>query len=192
MKEYIRKIPLVLLLIWPYTLFVLAFIPEKVYNDTVNAMSIFLLGMCGLCILSVVNAIFYKGEDISYKLAFWSMVIKLVHIPFYVFIFICGIMMLPASLLTILVVVAWAVYLMLFVIDYIFLLSSSAYTIKAIWTAKKQGKVRGVTAIVLTFFSFIFVTDIICAIIIYIITRKYKKREPVIGQQLSMEKFEEN
>ncbi len=162
--KYIRRILLGLLLVWPHLLTVVGGISEELSLVYIISIPIVLL-------ISIINALLYKSDNTAEELAFGALIIKVAHIPFYVTIFLTGVVLLPASLFTIMAVFAWAIYLVLFIIDYIFLLSSSAYTIKSIWIAKKQGLIHVAVAIALTIFSFVFVTDVICAILNCIVIR---------------------
>ena len=161
----IRVILLYLLMVWPHLMSIIGAVSDVAYL-------IYLISIVVVCIISAINAITYPSDASPEKLAWWALIIKLAHIPFYIKIFVGGLLMLPASLLTIMVAFAWFIYLLLFVVDYLFLLSSSAYSVKAIWTAKKQGIIPKSLAVILSIFSFIFVTDIISAIVAYVLVKK--------------------
>ena len=163
--KHMREVLLGLLLVWPHLMSVAGEISNEI-------LVVYLISIVVVCIVSIINAFTFKGDDVPEKLTLWTLLIKLVHIPFYIRIFVSGVLMLPAALLSIMVAFAWAIYLLLFVIDYLFLLSSSAYSVKAIWTAKKQGIIPKSLAVILSIFSFIFVTDIICAVVAYALVKK--------------------
>ena len=47
-------------------------------------------------LMNIVNAWMYKDEDNCYRLAFFDMLIKLLHIPFYLLVFLIGVLMFMA------------------------------------------------------------------------------------------------
>lgn len=49
------------------------------------------------------NAWMYKGENACYRLAFFDMLIKLLHIPFYLLVFLVGVLMFVAMVVPALV-----------------------------------------------------------------------------------------
>ena len=96
MNSVLKKVLPVVLLIWPYLFFVGFLIGEE--NE--NLFSAFFLGYLVMTavvyLMNIVNAWMYKGEDDSYRLAFFDMLIKLLHIPFYLLVFLIGVLMFMA------------------------------------------------------------------------------------------------
>ena len=96
MNSVLKKILPVVLLIWPYLFFVSFLIGEE--NE--NLFSAFFLGYLVMTavvyLMNIVNAWMYKGEDNCYRLAFFDMLIKLLHIPFYLLVFLIGVLMFMA------------------------------------------------------------------------------------------------
>ena len=106
---------------------------------------------------SLLYPLFTKADP--RELAFWNMIVKLCHIPFYIFIFILGIGVMIAIPL-------------LFIIDAIILILSSAYGISALVRAAHREQIgTGFLAVNLTGHLF-FVADVICSVIVW---RKLRK-----------------
>ena len=160
------------MMVWPYILF--AGVGNKEYE--IMGMPLFYV-YCALiiavCVINLINAVVYKSEKLLHDLAFWSMIIKLVHIPFYVLVYLLGILMIPSMLFVPMTFITPFIILFLVVVDVLFMVSSSSYMLKGIWTAKNKEIISKGVAIVLTIFCFVFVGDVICAILFY---RKIKQR----------------
>lgn len=96
MNSVLKKVLPVVLLIWPYLFFAGFLIGEE--NE--NLFSAFFLGYLVMTavvyLMNIVNAWMYKGEDNCYRLAFFDMLIKLLHIPFYLLVFLIGVLMFMA------------------------------------------------------------------------------------------------
>ena len=96
MNSVLKKVLSVVLLIWPYLFFAGVLIGEE--NE--NLFSAFFLGYLVMTavvyLMNIVNAWMYKGEDNCYRLAFFDMLIKLLHIPFYLLVFLIGVLMFMA------------------------------------------------------------------------------------------------
>ena len=96
MNSVLKKVLPVVLLIWPYLFFAGFLIGEE--NE--NLFSAFFLGYLVMTavvyLMNIVNAWMYKVEDDSYRLAFFDMLIKLLHIPIYLLVFLIGVLMFMA------------------------------------------------------------------------------------------------
>ena len=96
MNSVLKKVLPVVLLIWPYLFFDGFLIGEE--NE--NLFSAFFLGYLVMTavvyLMNIVNAWMYKDEDNCYRLAFFDMLIKLLHIPFYLLVFLIGVLMFMA------------------------------------------------------------------------------------------------
>lgn len=175
MKKIIRKIPMWILMVCPY-IYVFDFVSISGGEREIAGIPLF-YAYCALtlvvCVVNLINAFTYKSEKIVYDLAFWSMVIKLVHIPFYILVYLLGILMVPSMLFIPMTFITPFIILFLVVVDVLFMISSSGYMLKGIWTAKKQEVISKRLAIVLTIFSFVFVGDVVVSIVFY---RKIKTR----------------
>ena len=69
-------------------------------EENENLLSAFFLGYLVMTavvyLMNIVNAWMYKDDDNSYSLAFFDMLIKLLHIPFYLLVFLIGVLMFMA------------------------------------------------------------------------------------------------
>lgn len=146
------------LLIWPYMVIPLFL---DIFDSTsgsiyfiVYALStvvVYLLNIVHACLLSDVH-----------QLAFWNMVLKLAHIPFFLAVFFFGIGIMVAIPL-------------LFVIDAALMVTTSAYGIKAGICAHKQHHLSLEHTVLLSLGHLLFVTDVICSIITYTRLGKHKE-----------------
>ena len=96
MNSVLKKVLPVVLLIWPY----LFFIGFMIGQDNETLFSAFFLSYLVMTavvyLMNIVNAWMYKDEDNCYRLAFFDMLIKLLHIPFYLLVFLIGVLMFMA------------------------------------------------------------------------------------------------
>ena len=115
----------------------------------------------------------------DYHLAFWNMLVKLIHIPFYVGVFVFGIMLLLAAVVPGLIFITPVIVLILIVASYLLMITTSTYGINAIIRAKKKGTVSTGFVIVNIILHVFFVTDVISAIIVFV---KMKSNKQVMYQ----------
>lgn len=114
---------------------------------------VFLLVLTACLLYAVFTKASAKG------LAFWNMVVKLCHIPFYIFIFIFGIGVMIAIPL-------------LWLIDLILMLTSSSFGIRALVHAKCEGSISTGFMTVNILCHFVFVADVVSSVITYLKLRK--------------------
>ena len=175
--DKIKKILPITLLVWPY----LCILPFGLGSDNEEFSAVFILLYCGLTLvvyaLNIINACLYKGEDACYKLAFWTMLIKLVHIPFYLCVFVIGVCLLLAAVVPALLLVTPIMVFMLFLIDLLLMVTSSLYGMNALIRAARQGMVSKKFAVIGSILHFFFVTDVICSIVVYAKLRKGRKKK---------------
>lgn len=158
-----KKIPMLLLLIAPYAFG--CFMSYSFGNNAniragiilylavllLNMMYAFILPRCG-----------FDGEQIL----FGGMLLKLCHVPIYLFIF---------SIVLLTHVLSITLIPTLFVFDYSLLLSSSAYGVCGILNGYKSRKISLITLIANIFVQFIFCIDIFSSIYCYTKVRKSPK-----------------
>lgn len=125
-------------------------------------------------IWNIINAFKYKGQNTAKELAFFNMIIKIVHIPFYLSVFAIGAMFLLTSVVPALTFVTPIILINLFITDIILLFISSMYGVNAIRHAYKGRMISGKSAIKNLIMHFIFVLDVISAINIYCKVKKQK------------------
>lgn len=166
-----KKILPCILLVWPY----LFFLYLKLWGGS-DGMIVFLGGYTFLTVavylLNIGNACLYRGENAPYELAFWDMVIKLVHIPFYVLVFFIGLVVLMASVVPALLFISPMMVFCLFLIDLFLMITSSMYGVNALVRAGKQGDVSSGYVLVHVVLHFIMVLDVISAVLVFFRLRK--------------------
>ena len=165
MNGIVKKILPVVLLIWPY-LFIAVLMAGSA-NEALYSKLIWLyIAMTVVVyVMNIVNACLYKGDNSCYELAFFNMLIKLLHIPFYLVVFLSG-----AAMFLAMVVPA----LILFVIDLLLLITTSMYGVNALIRAGKQGIVSKKFALVHGILHFFFVADVISSVWVFVRVRKGK------------------
>ena len=115
------------------------------------------------------------GENTAKELSFWGMIIKLVHMPFYVVVAILAMIAIVSMFMD---PTAGGMTFTLFfmvLLGLIFMITSSTYCAKALSEAKDIKVIKKETAMLLGTTSFIMFADVICAIIIYSKIKKNKK-----------------
>lgn len=168
MNSVLKKVLPVVLLIWPYLFFAGFLIGQD--NETLfSAFFLSYLAMTAVVyLINIVNAWIYKGEDDCYRLAFFDMLIKLLHIPFYLLVFLAGVLMFMAMVVPALVFVSPLIIFMLFMVHLFLMITSSMYGVSALVKAARQGKVTKKYAVLHGILHFLFVTDVISAICVFV------------------------
>lgn len=161
------------LAIWPYLYAVLLFAVPTTYE--VLSELILWGGMVltfALYIFHIIYACICKGEDSYYDLAFWNMLIKLIHIPFYVVVFFVGVFFLVAAVVPVFTFMAPVLIFCLFLVDVFLMITSSMYGVNALIRAGRKQIVSKKYVIINIILQFIFVADVISAVVLYIKLRK--------------------
>lgn len=177
MKKMIHKIPMWILMVWPYVFFLGSFFAG---NDA-SFVGIYTVLSIILCVGNIVNACKYKKDGNIRELAFMSMMIKLVHIPFYMVVFLLAIVMVMSMVMASSTLAAPFILLFLVLCDFLFMITSSMYCVKSALIAESQGIMKSTTARMLGICSFILIADVICSIVIYNNIKKSKKK---VGEYL--------
>lgn len=170
----------ILMAVWPYIFTAIVFLysgENEILGLIVFLGSIVLTG--AIPIANIVNACSYKDMNDDYHLAFWNMLVKLIHIPFYVGVFVFGVMLLLAAVVPGLIFITPVIVLILIVASYLLMITTSTYGINAIIRAKKKGTVSTGFVIVNIILHVFFVTDVISAIIVFV---KMKSNKQVMYQ----------
>ncbi|WP_329381913.1 hypothetical protein [Anaerofustis butyriciformans] len=170
-----KRIILPLLLIfYPYILlFMFGLIDE---DNLLYVLFPYFIFTIILYIANIINACILNEENGFYKLAFWNMLIKLIHIPFFILIFIIGMIFLMAMVVPALFILSPIICFILACLDYILILVSSSYGINAITKMRNENILSKKEAVIYIIMHFIFVLDVISAIIIFIKAKKEKKK----------------
>ena len=116
-----------------------------------------------VCILNMVLAL--KNKESVKKQVFLAMLVKLIHIPAYIFFFMIGVG--GAMLVQFL-----AVTILIFLFDCVTIALSGTLELTAVLRAKNEGVLKTGEALVCSVFSFVFCIDVIVAIGVYLCVRK--------------------
>ena len=161
-------IPMFLNSLAPYLFLIITFLYSNgfVGGYAVLAALIFFLvvSFFGMAYAFILQRLGYDAE----KLLFWNMLIKLLHIPFYLFVFFC-------TLLLFIMIIPLIPLVMVF--EYIMLLSSTAFGISAAILLMRHDKRYSAVTIVLTVFQFVFCLDVIASVVGYIIVRRSNRKK---------------
>lgn len=167
MNSVLKKVLPIVLMIWPYLFFV-GFLIGQENEDLFSAFFLIYFVMTAVVyILNIINAWIYKGENACYRLAFFDMLIKLLHIPFYLLVFLAGVLMIMAMVVPALVFVSPFITFMFFLVDLFLMITSSMYGASALVKSVRQGKVSKKYAVVYGILHFLFVTDVISAVCVF-------------------------
>lgn len=176
----LKKIPPILLCLCPYLFFVylwfMAYVIHVESDEAILRCDIYYFVCVGVnFLLNFINLIFMKKTANSEKeLAFWCMLIKLLHIPYYVFMFVVCIisLLLVMTPIIFMIFVAPMVVISVLISDYILTIISSSYGFFAISKARKLKLITKVECVIYTILLCIFCTDVIVSIILYIRIKK--------------------
>lgn len=174
MKHFFYKYFPVTLAIWPYTFLPVFFlIPGN--SDIVSA---FLYGYIILTVviylLNILYAGLYRKDDKLSHLAFWDMLLKLIHVPFYILMLLFSIFSFVIGVVPMLIFVIPFVLIALFVIDLLLMLTSSSYGFSVLLKANRERAASKSFVVVNILLHCFFVTDIISSIIVFVKLRKLK------------------
>lgn len=161
MKKIIKKLPLWLLVIWPYVFFLGMLIPDASFFGVYTVLTL------ALCVMNIVNACSYMGENNAKELSLWGMVTKLVHMPFYVAVMLLSMMVIFSVTANAAATGIPSILLFLIIFAFLFMITSSVYCAKGAQAGKEKGVIKKETAMMLCLCSFMFIADVICAVIIY-------------------------
>ena len=149
--------PLLLLVLWCYG-------GVAMFAGMMNASAVsytpvwvWLAGLVGLCAANILCALCRKPVS-----ALPGMMAKLALIPFYVLVFMVGMM----------VFVAPPAVIILFLLDGLLLLATSAYTVCSLVTACREKRLHIAWAIVLGISQGLFVLDVPGSIVLYILQKR--------------------
>lgn len=98
------------------------------------------------------------------------------HIPFYLMVFSVGVLMVMAMVVPALVFVSPFITFMLYLVDLLFTITSSMYGASALVKAVRQGKVSKKYAVVHGILHFLFVTDVISAVCVFVKMSKHRNK----------------
>lgn len=173
MNQKKKRLFPITLAIWPYLYAVLVFAVPTTYEVL---SGLILWGGMLLTLILYVSHIIYacicKGEDSYYDLAFWNMLIKLIHIPFYLCIFLIGVFFLVVMVVPVFSLLSPLLIFCLFLVDVFLMITSSMYGVSALIRAGKKQIVSKPYVVINIILQFIFVADVISATVLYIKLKK--------------------
>lgn len=171
MMKNLRKILPVILMLWPYLIAVSAVLPDEL-GAVQSFFAVYAVSTVVVYGFNIWNAFAGSYEDFGRRLAFYDMLIKLIHIPFYICVFLIGLLLAFAMVVPALLFVSPILISFMAVIDLGLMFTSSMYGISAIVRLLRKNAISKKTALLHIILHFIFVADVISAICIY---RKSKK-----------------
>ena len=151
--------------IWPYLAPLALLIPHSQI-----AFILWIFCVLAAPVVYIVNIIYvcrFKDDSAFRQLAFWDMIIKLCHIPFYLFMAILGMFTLLVMVVPAFIFTSPAIVLMLIASNYLLLASSSSYGVSALVRAKAAGKISARCMVVNIILHFFFVLDVISSIYVF-------------------------
>lgn len=157
---------LLLLVLWPYGGIVFADVQSRyaVLTEHTNAVwQVWLAGAAVLCLLNIICAVRQKEKPV---LA--GMTAKLLLIPFYGISFFLGVMLFAAP----------PAVIIIFLLDGLYLLATSAYTLRGIYLAWRAGRMPTVWTIILAISQCVFVLDVPGGIAAHYMIKKKKEATP--------------
>ena len=162
-----KKLLLIPAILFPYSFVLVGIVSNGYANIDSDLEAYILIGL--LFILPLVcNIAFivFSRKDDPYKLISSALIVKLVHIPSYVIIFVMGLI---SSLM---IHMTLPLILMLILFDYIVLITSSFISVFALAKNIKEKKTLSILALICQFF---FCADIISLFVLWIISKNQKK-----------------
>ncbi len=145
-----------LLVLWPYTALLLA--DMQVQFDIFDSMNgpwqIWMVCGVALCLMNIICALRWKAHAARIGLT-----AKLLLLPIYVLFFFCG---------AILFAMSPPAVIILFLLDGMLLLATSAYTLRGLYQAWRGGRMPTGWAIALALSQCMFVLDVLGSIALYV------------------------
>ena len=145
----------ILLIFWPYLFFLLIYLSAKLNLQGWILGLYFILTI----IVNIINIIYSCKEkpDNYKKLIVNELFIKLFHIPYYLLTFIIGIALLASAIVPALLFITPTITIIIGIINYILMITSSSYGINALIRLKKSKKITNTFFIINSIMHLIFV-----------------------------------
>ncbi len=163
-----KKLLLIPAMLFPYS-FVLGFVFSEGYangDSAIFALAIFVGLFLILPFACNIAFIVLSRKDDPYKLIQLALIIKLVHIPSYVIIFVMGLIS------SIMIFMTLPLIIMFVLFDYMVLITSSFISIFALAKNIKMNKILSVAALICQFF---FCADVISLFVLWIVSKNQKQ-----------------
>ena len=177
MNKTFKKILPVLLLIWPY-LCVIPFGIGSANEDFYGpVMGIYMVLTVAVYLLNIISVCMDKDKAAHRRLAFWDMVMKVAHIPFYLAVFVLDVLLFLTIVVPAMVFVTPFMVGILVAVDLMLMITTSLYGVNALLKGCRLGLLSKTYTVVHIVLHCFFVTDVISAVMIYFKLRKAGKRE---------------
>lgn len=170
MKKLEKILPYILMA-WPYVILIFFVLPDKTGNVHGYFLIAYTVATFFVYGLNIWNAFAFHGTH--QQLSFYGMVIKLVHIPFYLAGFALGILLLFSMVVPAFLFISPILIAVLGVVEFFLMVASSMYGVSASLRMARTGYLPKKSVVLHIVFHFIFVMDVISAIFLYRASRKY-------------------
>ncbi len=169
-----NKVLPMILMIWPYIYLLNMVFPEgtMLYDNFTTiyiALTVLVYG------INIWNAFGCYDANSTKDYAFWNMIIKLFHIPFYLGVFVLGAVFLLAMAVPALILISPIIAMTLAGIDYMLMITSSVYGIRTITLLVRNKEISKRMAILYVVLHLIFVLDVLAAIKLYKRTKSVRQ-----------------
>lgn len=158
----IRKAAPIVLMGWPYLSVFVLVSPE--YGRILPGYIFLTVVVYGW---NVWNAWSYPLKDTRRGPGFWDMAVKLMHIPFYVGVFVIGMLLILAMVVPAFLIVSPILVGVLAAVDVCLMLTSSMYGISVIVRLLREGRIAKGFALLHIILHLFFVADVISAVWLY-------------------------
>lgn len=146
-----------LLALWPYAGVLLLEVLRRSASWTFAPVLAWMAGMFIVCVVNILHAVRMKEGA-----ALPGMLAKLVLIPYYAIAFVYGIFLFAAP----------PAVIILFLLDGLLLLATSAYTLRGTYIGWRTGSLSTLWAIVLAVSQCIFVLDVMGGVILFVFEKR--------------------
>ena len=163
----IRKLIPILLAVWPYTILLEEWIQGAV-------VPVYLLVTLMIVVANFIHVFYLARNWRLSELAFWSMVLKLAHIPYFLPLGLTLFSLLFISIVPTFALLVPMIMGILLLISYILLLITSTYGLVAIYQGRKQNTLSKFFAVSVAILHLMFVGDVIGACLNYLKTKKLR------------------
>ena len=155
----------VLLMIWPYLFLLFAVLPDE--SGKVHRLFLVLYSVLTVILycLNIWNAFSFQGS--KRQLAYFDMVVKFVHIPFYLGVFAVGGVSFLAMVVPAFLFLSPILICILFVVEFFLMLTSSMYGISGVIRLLRDHDISKKSGCLYLLCHIIFVADVISAVCLF-------------------------
>ena len=171
--KIIRRILPIVLTVWPYVIVLYIFrdslgvrnLPDAVEQNFGLIYAALTFVVYGL---NIWNAVTWPKEGTGKSLAFYNMIMKLIHIPFYILVFLLGVALFGSMVVPALLFISPALIMFLVFVDFLLMMTTSMYGISAAWQMAQKNVLPKIEATIFTVVHMIFVADVFGAIALFL------------------------